>query len=59
MTGETFEPGEAIEVETPEGRKPGTYEAEINGNHYVTCHDLWYGPIKIPADKFRRPEPTP
>ncbi len=53
---DTFKPNEVIEVETQDGWKPGTYEAEVKGKHYVTCNHLWYGLIEIPADKFRRPE---
>lgn len=52
--------GEAIEVDTPDGWKPGTYmfRGEFD-RHIVECPYLWYGAMAMDDTSHIRPVVTP
>ena len=55
-----YKDGEAIEVDTPTGWKPGTYMflGEFN-RHIVECPDMWYGAIAVDDERCIRPVVAP
>lgn len=54
---DTFKNGESVEVETPQGWKPGTYVCGNQFGHVVECPDLWYGAMSMPDTSHIRQVP--